>query len=274
MEWREAYDTDTAATSQKVNDTSSATGTGAGAGGSGNSGRPILMLPFPSDDILLQGQSTTIILKEGRFYDLFQDCIDDHQSIVGMAIMADDGLVMDGMPLCEIVNFDVEAGYRGKVTVCVTLRAVGRATIVELTQMRPIMMGTCVELMDDAVSDGDALAVAKDLVCDIQSTIGDMNSSFQRRFESAFDLALEHDAIIRGYVSSRETGVYSIKDITAASWAVFGCCIPSNMLLEEALVSTSVTNRLRLGLKALLDVKYQTNGMREVDEIDDVVGFE
>lgn len=107
--------------------------------------QPLLLLPFATSDILPIGQSTTIVLKEGRYYDLFQDCIDDYESVMGMAIMGDDGLC-DTLVLCDISDFDVDAGYRGKVTVSVTLRAVGRAALVELVQMKPIMMSMCLEM--------------------------------------------------------------------------------------------------------------------------------
>ena len=115
--------------------------------------QPLLLLPFATSDILPIGQSTTIVLKEGRYYDLFQDCIDDYESIMGMVIMGDDGLC-DTLVLCNISDFDVDAGYRGKVTVSVTLRAVGRAALVELVQMKPIMMGMCLEMMDEAQGAG------------------------------------------------------------------------------------------------------------------------
>ena len=113
--------------------------------------QPLLLLPFATSDILPIGQSTTIVLKEGRYYDLFQDCIDEYESIMGMAIMGDDGLC-DTLMLCNISDFDVDAGYRGKVTVSVTLRAVGRAALVELVQMKPIMMGMCLQVVDELQS--------------------------------------------------------------------------------------------------------------------------
>jgi hypothetical protein len=55
-------------------------------------------------EALVPGQSRTILLKEGRFFDLIDDAIDSHISIVGMVLMGDDGIIMAGMPLCQIVN--------------------------------------------------------------------------------------------------------------------------------------------------------------------------
>ena len=86
--------------------------------------REILLLPFAASEALVPGQSRSLTLKEGRFYDLFQDCIDEHDSMVGMALMGDDGLLSE-MPLCVIQDFSVEAGYRGKVTIEVCYRYAG-----------------------------------------------------------------------------------------------------------------------------------------------------
>ena len=96
---------------------------GSGSRGSGR-GRPIPMLPFPSEDVLVRGQSTTIVLREGRHHDLLDECVSGHGSLVGMALLDDDGL-LEVMPLCEIGDVDVRAGYGLGVALHVTLRAVG-----------------------------------------------------------------------------------------------------------------------------------------------------
>ena len=110
--------------------------------------REILLLPFRATEALVPGQSVSIVLKEGRYMDLFQDCIDDHCSILGMALLGEDA-ILQAMVLCEIDDFRVDAGFRGKVTVQVTLRAVGRATVREITQMKPVMMAIGRELVDE-----------------------------------------------------------------------------------------------------------------------------
>jgi hypothetical protein len=229
--------------------------------------KPILLLPFAANEALVQGQSKSIRLKEGRFYDLFQDCIDDYQSIVGMVLMGDDGL-LEEMPLCEIHDFDVEAGFRGKVTVSVTLRAVGRAKILEFTQMKPIMMGMCTELVDDVVSD---VALVSELVDDIQATIKDMN--MQQCYYEAFQLALEADT--EGYLTPNDMfsdgEKRSKSELTAASWAVFAC-ISDKSCLSRAIATTDLMERLEIGLKSLLDEKYQASMIP--NERDDEVGFE
>lgn len=235
-------------------------------------GTPILLLPFVANEAIVQGQSKSIILKEGRFYDLFQDCIDDYESIVGMVLMGDDGL-LGTMPLCEIHDFDVQAGFRGKVTVSVTLLAVGRAKIVEFLQMKPIMIGVCEEMVDRENVD---VSLANELVNDIETTINDMNRvengiTLKQCYDRAFELALETDS--QGYVlTSDANDERSIGELTATSWAVF-TCLSNKSSLYKAIAATSLTDRLELGLKALLDEKYQANAILP-REMDGDVGFE
>ena len=140
-EWRDAVPERAAG-----NSGTNGSGSGSGSRGSGR-GRPIPMLPFPSEDVLVRGQSTTIVLREGRHHDLLDECVSGHGSLVGMALLDDDGL-LEVMPLCEIGDVDVRAGYGLGVALHVTLRAVGRATIEEVTRMRPTMGGICCELAD------------------------------------------------------------------------------------------------------------------------------
>lgn len=234
-------------------------------------GTPILLLPFSAKEALVPGQSTSIILKEGRFYDLFQDCIDDYESIVGMVLMGDDGLLRE-MPLCEIHDFDVQAGFRGKVTVSVTLLAVARAQIVEVTAMKPIMTGVCTELSDKDVCN---VALANEFVDDIESIIKDMNRivggvSPKQRYEDALELAFtsgDRETTDGSFIADERT----ISELTAASWAVF-TLLSDKSFLYKAIATTSVTDRLKIGLKALLDAKYETSAIP--DERDNDVGFE
>lgn len=226
--------------------------------------QPILLLPFAAKEALVQGQSQSIILKEGRFYDLFQDCIDDYHSIIGMVLMGDDGLLKD-MPLCVIDDFSVEAGFRGKVTVHVTLQAVGRAKIYEFTQMKPTMMGLCREVEDSPLAD---VALANSLVDDIESTIHDI--VLTQRYDEAVRLALETDTQVYNVASDSSSSVdsRSIADLTAASWALFACASDKSCL-HKVIASTSLIDRLELGLKALLDEKYQASAVSPSNESGD-----
>lgn len=252
--------------------------------------QPLLLLPFATADILPIGQSTTIVLKEGRYYDLFQDCIDDYESIMGMVIMGEDGLC-DALMLCDIEDFDVDCGYRGKVTVSVTLRAVGRAALVELVQMKPIMMGMCLEMVDEMqqsaaggsinTSTDDEWTLAQELLGDIENTLKTLG--LESQYKHALDLAqralIEDSPIEEGMVGTdTQTRLHMI----AASWAVLGACMQSSSsdmigsCLQEAMATTIPLVRLKLGRKALLEIMYQGSDMTNASAKEasgDMMGF-
>jgi hypothetical protein len=130
------------------------------------------MLPFRADEALVQGQSLSCTLKDGRFFDLFQDVIDEHCSVIGVALMGDDA-ILKPVVLCEIQEYSVDAGFRGRITVYVTLKAVGRAIMIELTQVQPVMTALCREVADDEIV---VPSVAESLVGDIQSIVKTLGS--------------------------------------------------------------------------------------------------
>lgn len=203
---------------------------------------------------------------------MFQDAVDDYESIIGMQLMGDDGLLKE-MPLCEIHDFEVQAGFRGKVTVSVTLRGVGRAKIQEYTQMKPVMMGTCTELVDNRNVNIEA---ANEIVDDIETTINDMDGTgrLKQRYDEAFKLALEADCqdyARNGDSSGKSREKRPMSVLTAASWAVFGCTSDKSNLYK-AVATTDLCDRLELGLKSLLDQKYQASA--PPNEVDEDVGFE
>lgn len=206
----------------------------------GRRNREILMLPFCAAEALVPGQSICIVLKEGRFFDLFQDCIDLHNRVLGFALMGEDS-ILDSLVLCEIDDFSVDAGYRGKVTVAVTLRAVGRATLGEIRQMKPFMIGVCQELMDDVIMPSKG---ASNLINDVQSTVESLGR--QVEWQQACRSAM--NASGRSYDDH-------VQSVVSASWAVFAVSNDKSKI-PEALLMTSAVDRLQLGLKALLNDKF------------------
>jgi hypothetical protein len=124
----------------------------------------IPILPFPFSDVLLMGQRTQLNLYERRFHELFQDAMDNHCGMVGMGLLAGNGMITT-LPLCEVESFSrfgadenwVDNGSgMGNGSIFVTIRAVGRAKIVEsdLLQEGPYMKARVVELVDEDVSLG------------------------------------------------------------------------------------------------------------------------
>lgn len=181
--------------------------------------------------------------------------------MVGMVLMGDDGLLSE-MPLCAIDDFAVQAGFRGKVTVQVTLLAVARVEIKEFTQMKPIMMATARELKDNGLVNDD-VSVAFKLVKDIESTIQDLG--LQESYDEAFQLALMSDTQVSDVTNDASSDEKSVADITAASWAAFAC-VSDKTFLAKAIASTSLIDRLELGLKALFEEKYQASAISNGEE--------
>jgi hypothetical protein len=127
----------------------------------------IPILPFPFSDVLLQGQRTQLNLYERRFHELFQDAMENHCGMVGMGLLAGNGMITT-LPLCEVESFSrfgadenwIDKGNgMGNGSIFVTIRAVGRAKIVEsdLIQEGPYMKARVVELVDEDVSLGSGL---------------------------------------------------------------------------------------------------------------------
>lgn len=219
----------------------------------------ILLLPFRVEEALVPGQSITITLKHGRFFDLFEDALDEHCGMLGMILQDDDG-VTPTMVLCEIQDFRVDAGFRGKITIHVTLQAVGRASLLELTAWKPIMTGLCRELIDDdttvtstTMEDSDNVRI-KDLLDNIQSTLEVLGK--QPHFQQAYGQALN---MSETHPKEAETDSALVRDWTATSWAALAVTDSKckAALLQQALGSTSVVERLQVGLKVLLEERFQ-----------------
>lgn len=120
------------------------------------------ILPFPFGDILLQGQRKQLNLYEQRFHELFQDALDNHCGMVGMGLLAGNGMITT-LPLCEVESFTRfgadetwaeggnQMGAMGNGCIIVTIRAVGRVKIVEsdLLQEEPYMKAHVAEILDE-----------------------------------------------------------------------------------------------------------------------------
>ena len=254
-----------------------------------NPNRDILLLPFRVEEALVPGQAVTITLKHGRFMDLFQDAMDEHDYILGMVLLDDDGIgtCPTTIVLCEIQDFQVDAGFRGKITIQVTLQAVGRASLLELTAWKPIMTGVCQELADADNnvymngSNDEAAAVSNDqndstldLLMNIQSTLEVLGKQpqFQQAYNQAFRLV---DSDAGDKTTSNTKSPIELTDakpwepidivrdsrgLSASSWAVWAMADiqyeSKSVLLPEALSSTSALERLQLGLKVLLEERF------------------
>ena len=89
---------------------------------------PLLLLPFTPSEIILPGQSTTLEFRHGKYIDIIDEAITSYESVVGLSILGDDGL-LPYVVLCEVLEeeFVMKMGYRGFSSCQVRVRAVGRA---------------------------------------------------------------------------------------------------------------------------------------------------
>ena len=217
---------------------------------------PLLLLPFAANRALLPGQSTEIVLKDGRFFDLFQDAIDLHESVLGMALVGEDGF-LDNAVLCEIRDFHVKSGFRGRISIQVVLQGVGRCHVKEFTQMKPVLMAHCVDFYDRCETDGEAFVKGDNENVDaVSSTVADIESIVanlgrEHDYQLAYENAFQQLQLLDDDLKST-----SRRELAAKSWAVFTIATTKNSVYE-AISCRNVIKRLQLGLKTLLDEQYQ-----------------
>ena len=110
---------------------------------SGAPPREINILPFPYDQVLLQGETKQLRLYEDRFTKLFENTMEKHCGIVAMGLLANTGIVSKTL-LCEIEAYNRMEGFG----IFVTIRVVGRAELIEVTQQEPFIKAVCLEMSD------------------------------------------------------------------------------------------------------------------------------
>lgn len=113
--------------------------------GAETSGPPksLCLLPFDYREVLLQGETKQLRLYEERFIKLFADVVENHASTLGMGLLAESGIIQT-VPLCEIEAYNRMEGFG----IFVTIRVVGRAQLLSITQQEPYLKAVCVELSD------------------------------------------------------------------------------------------------------------------------------
>lgn len=110
---------------------------------SGAAAKEICILPFPYDEVLLQGQEKQLRLYEDRFIQLFDHSMKHHSGMVAMGLIAESGIIQT-VPLCEIEAYNRMEGFG----IFVTIRVVSRAQLLEVTQQDPYLKASCLELSD------------------------------------------------------------------------------------------------------------------------------
>lgn len=223
--------------------------------------KSICILPFPYNEVLLQGETKQLRLYEQRFIDLFEDVMDNHEGVVAMGLLASSGIIQT-VPLAEVEAYNRMEGFG----IFVTIRVVGRAQLIDLTQQEPYIKGVCTELSDELPPNLDKpnmladtiehamvslsslehkLAKKKESESSSTSTAMDKKKTVQlddkffddmteeeieaetpmdrrQRFQQAYRIAMDTDT--GGYVSSsnqEDSENRSPRELTAVSWAAF-----------------------------------------------------
>jgi hypothetical protein len=117
-EWRAKFSSSNSSTHQSTSANNNSTTT-----------LPLLLLPFKPAQIILPGQSTKLQFKQGKYIDIIDEALTSYESVVGLSILDDDGL-LPYVILCEIYEESFvmnSVGYRGFSSVEVDVCAVGRA---------------------------------------------------------------------------------------------------------------------------------------------------
>jgi hypothetical protein len=105
--------------------------------------KEICILPFPYNEVCLQGETKQLRLYEDRFIQLFDHSMEKNGGVVAMGLLAESGIIQT-VPLCEIEAYNRMEGFG----IFVTLRVVGRAQLLNISQQEPYLKGVCRELTD------------------------------------------------------------------------------------------------------------------------------
>ena len=76
----------------------------------GGAPKEVCILPFPYDEILLQGETKQLRLYEDRFIKLFDDATTNHNGVVAMGLLANTGIIQN-CPLAEIEAYNRMEGF-------------------------------------------------------------------------------------------------------------------------------------------------------------------
>jgi len=264
---------------------------------------PLLLLPFNPTQILLPGQTTSYTFRHGKYMDLIDESITHYESVIGMSILSDDGLLPITV-LCEVIEEELEIhmGYRGFSAMEVGIRAVGRVRRCDVnsnnnnsgsaassrstaidddlrtTALNDIHQGKVVDWFDDPL-DEEQKIVANEYTENIVSILRlrqeedeEQRSSSERLRNQQMSYKSAYDIIsLDKRTSNNSDNVDS--DFTATSWGAFAAAaaaidrpgVDGSVVNIDALSTTNTVERLRLGLAMLLENQMPLWSNEEVD---------
>jgi hypothetical protein len=235
--------------------------------------KPVNILPFPSKEIMLQGQTRYLQFVEKEHVRLFQQSLDENEGIFGMGLLMHDGNVLSTMPLLEIESY-----MRGgdDLGVFCKVKVVGRATVHKVTD-ESTMSALCSEHFDTDDQETNMFGTecsnyedANDLADSVESLIAEMSAIEKirgidqvnrlERYQEAYEKALESD--MQGYVEGPYQQLFchqrSWKELAAVSWAAYSTSFAQEddaTFRLNAMKFSSITERLDLAAHWLSDVR-------------------
>eukprot|EP00522_Entomoneis_paludosa_P012286 CAMPEP_0172452904 /NCGR_PEP_ID=MMETSP1065-20121228/10428_1 /TAXON_ID=265537 /ORGANISM="Amphiprora paludosa, Strain CCMP125" /LENGTH=391 /DNA_ID=CAMNT_0013205039 /DNA_START=87 /DNA_END=1262 /DNA_ORIENTATION=- len=166
--------------------------------------KSVCMLPFPYDEVLLQGETKQLRLYEDRFIQLFRDVVDNHFGVVAMGLMAQSGVIQT-VPLCEVEASNTMEGFG----IFVTIRVVGRAQLLELGQQEPYIKATCMEITDQLPPN---LELPNVLASNIETTLLALSSMEHRLNEARQNNEIEDKEMERRIAIAKLEDRFYMKD--------------------------------------------------------------
>ncbi len=225
----------------------------------------ILFLPLAPKEALFPGQTSgNLILKEGRWFDLLDEAVEDHENLIGTPLMGPDGL-LPILPICEIEHYELSAGYRGKVTATIQLKGVGRAKLMKMEQMKPCLKGQVEAFLDDETT--SRADMDSNILQELEALVQDCGriDDFTTAYHAALGISKEMDTQ-RMSLSTQHflCHVSNLTNIHAASWAAMSLIVPpsqdepkatreTGMLRYQALSTINAVERLTLAMASLLE---------------------
>jgi hypothetical protein len=152
---------------------------------SGPAPKEICILPFPYDEVLLQGETKQLRLYEDRFIQLFDHAMEHNCGVVAMGLIAESGIIQT-VPICEIEAYNRMEGFG----VFVTIRVVGRAQLMEITQQEIFLKAFCTEISDSIPPN---LELPNLVASNIENFML-LLSSMEHRLEQAMDESEDEDS--------------------------------------------------------------------------------
>jgi len=143
--------------------------------------KPICLLPFDVEETLLQGQTKELRLYEDRFLRLFDKVKNEHENVVAMGIMTEGGEgLYNAVPLCEIIDYNNMGGELG---IFLTIRCVGRAELLDVTQEEPYLILDCIEIVDEGTQKTTISNAVADKIEEMLKALHYLEEKLSERFE-------------------------------------------------------------------------------------------